>query len=198
MNNPVPPECLAGALDELAGDYPHLRIQLQETVLSGGGEKLLAGEVDMLIAGSVPPGFLGEPILHLEFLAVSHPDHPLQHLGRALNLQDLTQHRQIVVRDSALKTQTDSGWLGAEQRWTVSHLGTSRDMIARGMGFAWLPLSRIRVNLGAGTLKALPLEHGARRSSVLYLIFADPDRLGPATRQLAESLRQQASTVMSD
>jgi hypothetical protein len=39
------------------------------TVLSGGAEKLLAGAVDLLIAGQVPEGFLGEVIMQAEFSA---------------------------------------------------------------------------------------------------------------------------------
>ena len=50
-----PPAALACALEEFAGEYPNTRVQLLETVLSGGAERLLAGEADLLVAGSVPP-----------------------------------------------------------------------------------------------------------------------------------------------
>jgi DNA-binding transcriptional LysR family regulator len=186
-----PYRCLTQALDDFSRDYPNTRIQLHETVLSGGAEKLMAGEVDLLVAGSAPAGFLGDYLGQVDFVAVSHPDHPLQKLGRALNLRDLTAHRQIVVRDSALRDQRDSGWLDAEQRWTVSHMATSRNMIARGMGFAWLPLTRIGNELENGTLKALPLEQESRRSTGVYLTLADRDKAGPATRQLAERLSRE-------
>ena len=195
-----PYDHLARALCTLSEDFPHTRVQLMETVLSGGPEMLAAGEVDLLIAGSVPPGFLGEPLLSVEFLAVAAPGHPLhqanqtkaQNTGHPLTLQDLSAHRQIVVRDSARSSRIDSGWLGAEQRWTVSHLETSIDMISRGMGFAWLPRPRIEQRLAAGQLKALPLEQGATRSTTLYLTYADPDRAGPVTRRLGDLLTSEA------
>lgn len=183
-----PYESLARALCTLSEDFPHTRVQLMETVLSGGPELLSAGEVDLLIAGSVPGGFLGEPLLTVEFTAVAHPDHPLHALGRPLTLQDLASSRQIVVRDSARGSRVDSGWLGAEQRWTVSHLETSVDMISRGMGFAWLPRTRIGASLAAGRLKPLDLEQGGTRNITLYLTYADPDRAGPVTRRLGELL----------
>lgn len=186
-----PHACLAAALQRLALQYPSTRVELLETVLSGGPEKLAAGEVDLLVAGSVPQGFLGEQLLRVEFIAVAHPAHPLHQLGRQPTLQDLARHRQIVVRDSARGNRVDSGWLGAEQRWTVTHLATSVDMIVRGMGFAWLPETRIARQLGVGELRELPLETGSRRVTNLYLTYADPDLAGPATCQLAALLREE-------
>ena len=189
-----PPEYLANALRGLSLAYPNTRVQLVETVLSGGPEKLLAGEVELLVAGQVPQGFLGEPIMQAQFIAVAHPDHPLHQLRRSLNLSDLAAHRQIVVRDSAVEDRTDAGWLGAEQRWTVSHVATSLDIIRRGMGFAWLPASRVHSHIEQGTLAELPLETGARRVTTLYLTHAGEDRVGPAARHLAGLLAEECAS----
>jgi DNA-binding transcriptional LysR family regulator len=188
VDETFPNDWLAGALHAFSQHYPNTRVELMETVLSGGPEMLLEGAADLLIAASTPQGFLGEPLLRVEFVAVAHPDHPLHHLGRPLNVQDLTGQRQIVLRDSARGRRMDSGWLGAEQRWTVSHIATSIDMISRGMGFAWLPATRIRDQLAGGTLVELPLAEGARRHTNLYLTYASRDRAGPATRMLAQLL----------
>ena len=190
-----PQHCLADALEQLTNEFPHTRVELIETVLSGGPERLIQGDVDLLVAGQVPPGFLGEPLMEVDFIAVSHPEHRLQGLDRLLNLQDLAGERQIVVRDSASGARVDSGWLGAEQRWTVSHLATSIAMIARGMGFAWLPETRIYSRLNEGRLKELPLEHGSRRRVALYQTYADPDKAGPATCRLGELLQHQADSL---
>lgn len=188
-----PDECLANALQAMSESYPNTRVQLQETVLSGGPEQLIEGEVDLLIAARVPDGFLGDVLLKTEFIAVSHPKHPLQQLGRQLNLQDLRQHRQIVVRDSARGKGIDSGWLGAEQRWTVSQIAASIDMISRGMGFAWLPATRIKQRLANGELKALDMDQGGTRHATLYLTYADRDKAGPATCHLASLLLQETA-----
>ncbi len=192
-----PQHCLADALSALSNEYPHTRVELVETVLSGGPERLVQGDVDLLVANQVPAGFLGEPLLEVDFVAVSAPDHHLQSLGRRLNLQDLAVERQIVVRDSATNQRVDSGWLGAEQRWTVSHIATSIAMIRRGMGFAWLPATRIGDDLRAGRLIPLPLERGATRRVALYLTYADPDKAGPATCRLGELLHEEAGGLES-
>lgn len=186
-----PPDCLADALNLLSDEFRQTRVELVETVLSGGPELLMAGEVDLLVAGQVPPGFLGEPLLEVDFVAVTHPKHALQQLERPVTLQDLSAARQVVVRDSARGAGIDDGWLGAEERWTVSHVATSIAMIQRGTGFAWLPITRIQPLLASGTLRELPMARGSRRTVSLYLTFADPDSAGPAARRLGQHLKEQ-------
>ncbi|MES1945157.1 LysR family transcriptional regulator [Salinisphaera sp. PC39] len=189
VDQSFPPEALAYALDTFANGYPLVRVQLHETVLNGAVELLNEGRVALAVSGLAAQGFLGEPLTTLRFIAVAHPAHPLHRLNRPLDLRDLEQHRQLVVRDSALRQSMDAGWLKAERRWTLSHLATSRDMLERGLGFAWFPESRIRDALDAGRLKPLPLGASGSRLVPLQLIFSDRDRAGPATRALAQALQ---------
>lgn len=188
LDEVLPPTGIATALETLAAEFPHTRVELIETVLWGGPEKLIAGEADLLVADTVPQGFLGTPLLTTDFVAVAAPGHTLHQAGRELDMQDLAQQRQIVVRDSALRRRTDAGWLGAEQRWTVTHISTSIDMVCRGLGFAWLPMTRIAAHLATGRLCELPLVRGGRRPSTLYLTLADTAGTGPASLRLADLL----------
>ena len=106
--------------------------------------------------------------------------------------RDLIQQRQIVIRDSGLRQKVDSGWLGAEQRWTVSHISTSIEALTRGLGFANLPRERIQQELEQGELKAvaLDMEGDGQRSVSLYMAFADRDEAGSAVKALAQCLRE--------
>ncbi|MDZ7852074.1 MAG: LysR family transcriptional regulator [Halomonas sp.] len=189
-----PPDVLAKALEAFSSAYPYVRVQLHETVLNGGIEMLYDGSADLVVSGISAQGFLGEPLVRVHFLAVAHPAHPLHRLGRPLDLRDLEQHRQLVVRDSALHQSMDAGWLKAEQRWTMSHLQTSIDMLERGLGFAWIPETRLRQALAERRLEPLPLAAGGSREYPVQLIHRDRDRAGPATHALAEALKVAAST----
>lgn len=184
-----PNERLLAALEHFSGLTGTTRVELIESVLSGTTEQLFNGAADLVVTAGVPPGFLGEALTSVEFVAVAHPDHPLHRLGRELGERDLRQHRQLVVRDSGATQRLDAGWLGAEQRWTVSHLATSVEAVRRGVGFAWLPRHRITGDLAAGRLEPLRLAVGAVRHHELYLVFADRDGAGPAVRALADCLR---------
>src|SRR5882757_9771081 len=58
-----------------AEERPQTRIELYETVLSGTEEALLQRRVDLAICSQVPPGFAGDPLIRLRFIAAAHPDH---------------------------------------------------------------------------------------------------------------------------
>lgn len=185
-----PAAAQAKAMERFSEMYPQVRVQLHESVLNGGTEMLYDGRADLVISGMEAQGFLGEPLVSVRFIAVAHPDHALHQLGRALDLRDLAQYRQLVVRDSALRQSTDAGWLKAEQRWTVGHLNTSLDMLKRGLGFAWMPETRIADEIFHGKLKPLPLTAGSIREVPIQIIFRDRDRAGPAAHAMAAALKQ--------
>lgn len=185
---------LLQVLRRFGEERPATRVELFETVLGGTEEVLLEGRVDLVVAPFVPQGFLGEPLVRLRFVAVAAPEHPLHQLGRPLTAADLRRHRQLVIRDSGTARHRDAGWLGAEQRWTVSYKATSIRAACMDLGFAWYPEEGIRDELAAGRLKPLPLQEGGERYADLYLIFADRDYAGPGARRLAELLRGAVST----
>jgi len=168
------------------------RLQLSEVVLSGADEALQEQKADIVIGTRVPPGFLGNLLVNVEFTAVAHPVHPLHMLRRQLTSDDLKKETQVVIRDSGTQNPRDEGWLGAPQRCTVTSMETSMALVEAGLGFAWLPTHLVRRKLQEGGLWPLPLEAGQTRWVPLYLIFGRPDEVGPATRQLAELLEEVA------
>lgn len=189
-----PAGTLACAMEAFSADFPHVRVQLHEAVLNGGIEMLDDGRADLVVSGLAARGYMGDPLVTVTFIAVAHPDHALHALGRPLDLRDLEQHRQLVIRDSSSRNARDAGWLKAEQRWTVDHISTSVDMVERNLGFAWLPVTRIRRQLDEGQLVPLPLQAEGQRYAPMLLIHRDLDRAGPATRAMAEKLREAVRT----
>ena len=170
-------------------EHPQTRLELYESVLSGTEEALLQRKVDLAICSRVPPGFAGDPLMRLRFIAVAHPRHPLHELGRELTLQDLRQHRHLVIRDTGSQRRSGS-WLGAEQSWTVSQKATSIHAVSHGLGFAWFAEDTVRGELERGELKPLPLREGGERWGELYLVFADRDYAGPGALRLAQLIRE--------
>ena len=171
-----------------AEERPQTRIELYESVLSGTEEALLQRRVDLAVCSQVPPGFAGDPLMRVRFIAAAHPGHPLHQLGHELTLQDLRKHRHLMIRDTGSQRRSGS-WLGAEQSWTVSHKATSIHAAGMGLGFAWFPEDTILGELERGLLKALPLREGGERWAELYLVFADRDYAGPGALRLAEIIR---------
>jgi DNA-binding transcriptional LysR family regulator len=187
-----PQPLLYKALENTSIKFPLLRIELMESILTGAKELLENAEADIAVSPVIIKDIFSEELCQIEFVAVAAPQHPLLQIARELTLEDLKSYRQIVVRDSAHHKKHDEGWLGANQRWTVSHMRTSIDMIKQGLGFAWLPLTSILDDLAQGRLKPLPLCNGASRNVSLHLLFLDADKLGPAARTFLGELRCQS------
>ena len=133
--------------------------------------------------------------MRVRFIAAAHPDHPLHQLQRKLTLQDLRHHRQLVIRDSGSLRSRNAPWLGAGQRWTVSHKATQIHAAVMGLGFAWFAEDTIRSELAQGLLKPLALREGAELFAQLYLVYADRDYAGPGAQRLAAILGEQVTAA---
>lgn len=189
-----PDETLFAALSRFGEAFPLTRVSLLETVLSGSNDALFRRQASLAICTSLPAGFNGDAIGQLTFVAVAAPSHPLHRLKRPLTLSDLRGQRQLVVRDSG-RQRVDAGWLGAEQRWTLSHLATSIKAAEAGLGFAWYPEAKIQQQLASGRLKPLPLAEGDKRYASLYLVYADGDFVSPVCQQLGEMLKDACKSL---
>lgn len=189
VDEAFPRDILYQTLSAVSHEYPLIRIELMETILAGANELLAQGKAEIAVAPYTLADNLSEDICQVEFVAVASPMHPLHQIKRALTLEDLKNCRQIVLRDSGKARDKDYGWLGSEQRWTVSHTGTSIELLQKNLGFAWLPLHAVLPYLQTGQLQVLPLPRGSSRSMTFYLNFNDADTLGPVARTFLGHLR---------
>ena len=183
---------LLRALDLFGREHPDIRVELIEAVLGGIEEALTEGRVDFIIGTLVPGGFIGDSLMQVRFVCAAAPSHPLHHLGRPVEIEDLRAHRHLVVRDSSARRSRSGGWLN-ERRWTVSNKATSIRAACMGLGYAWYAEENIRDELDAGLLSRLSLTEGAERFATLYLVYADREAAGPGTRRLVEIIREQVA-----
>ncbi|MCV6606098.1 MAG: LysR family transcriptional regulator [Porticoccaceae bacterium] len=186
-----PQALLTAALKRFAPESRDTRVELIENSLSGTQDAIVQGRADLALGGVLPTGFLSEPVSQIQFVAVAHPQHPLIKLGRPLEEADLKQHRQLVVRDSGPHRRLDAGWLGAEQRWTVSHFHQSLSLLQAGLGYAFVPDHMARSYLDNGSLAVLPVASGSTRDMPLRMVFADRTNAGPALQRFAEIVREE-------
>lgn len=164
------------------------RIQIIDTVITGSTEMILEHKADLVIAASpsVPRGYIGEPLAVIQMIPVVGTKHPLAQQPK-LDLNELSQHLQIVIRDTAAKPK-DVGWLRAEQRWTVNNFFEAIDILKNGIGFCWLPEHLICDLIQNGTLTQLHITQSSARTVPLALVTPKEETLGPGSRQLRELL----------
>jgi DNA-binding transcriptional LysR family regulator len=185
---------LLGIIAELQQSCPSTQIQLADVVLSGAEDAITGGTADVVVTSRVPPGFLGDWLLDVRFIAVARPDHALFDLGREITTDDLVRHVQAVIRDSGAVHPRDEGWLGAERRFTVSSMEASLATLMAGLAYAWLPEHLLADRLHDGSLRRLPLAIGSARNVSLHIVAVRPDLLGPAGRAAVDSFHRHVQT----
>ena len=181
-------DSLICAFEEFSQQFPHTRIRVLETSLSGTTEALLEAQADLVIGSVTPVGFSGIPLMRITMLPVAAPSHPLVNDRSEVAELELRGFRQVVLRDTGSHREQDAGWLGSERRWTVSHFSSSIKMVKSGLAFAFLPRNWIEQELAAGELRQIPLRQSMERTVQMYLMLADKQAAGPATKALAAVL----------
>ncbi|WP_444908351.1 LysR family transcriptional regulator [Microbulbifer sp. SSSA008] len=171
-------------------ESPQTRIEVHEMVISGTLEALNEGRVDFAISPRIPLGYNGELLPSpARLIPVAHPKHPLHELDRPLTMNDLRNHRHLVVRDTNPQSGSKTLTVEVAKRWTLSSMSSLIGAACKGYGFSWLPEDKILNELTEGSLKPLPLQGGSKREVPMYLIFPNRDDIGPGARRLADIIR---------
>jgi DNA-binding transcriptional LysR family regulator len=187
-----PNDLLMSSLATFAKQSQGTQVQLREIILSGANDALHNNDADLVIGVNLSNDIMADPLIEIEFHAVAHPDHPLHQLGRAITEDDLDHYMHIVIRDSG-QEHIDVGWLSSQQRWTVSSIDSALSALQHGLGYGWLPSDRLVQSLGINQLKLLRLHQGQTYKSNLYISFAHPQNIGPATQELADIIKRAAT-----
>lgn len=188
---------LISAFKQFLPESKGCKILVREEVLSGAAEVVLEKKVQLSISPWVPPGFMAEKLIDIQFVAVAHPDHALHKLGRKVSLDDLALHTHIVIRDSGVKQERDSGWLGSDLRWTFSNFESARAFLTSGLGFSWIPMDEAVDLIESGQVKALDLDVDYQKQATLFLVYANKNIIGPATQLLADSLKDSTKQYLA-
>ena len=184
---------LVCAFEEFSQEFPHTRIRVLETSLSGTTEALLEKTADLVIGTKTPPGFQSRPLLQVKMIPVAAPGHPLVKNREDVSELELRSMRQVVLGDTGTFREQDSGWLQADQRWTVSHFSTSIKLLRSGLVFAFIPQNWIEDELAEGSLQRIPMAPSMDRLLQVHMMLADNQAAGPATKALYETIFEKLS-----
>ncbi len=190
-----PNDLLMNALAQFAIQSQGTRVQLREVILSGAIDALVSDEAELVIGVETPSGYLADPLIEVELIAVAHSDHPLHKLNREITSTDLAQHMHVVIRDSGQHEKMDVGWLSSQDRWTVSSIDSALNAIEHGLGYGWIPSNRLIESFAEGRLKPLLLEQGSTYKAFLFISFGHPQNIGPATRELANIIKNTVENI---
>ncbi|MBZ9782695.1 LysR family transcriptional regulator [Pseudomonas sp. REP124] len=176
--------------DALGSGVP---LRMTHEVLKGVWEALREGRADLVIgATNEPPAIpslrwmqLGE----MEWVFAVSPKHPLAKAKEPISRATVTQHRAIVVADSARTSEGRT--YGVSSGQSVMAVSTMRAKIlaqCAGLGVGWLPRHRVDSLLKNGTLVEKQMAD-PREPNVLYAGWRG-DQDGRALNWWLEKLKQ--------
>ncbi|GGP74225.1 LysR family transcriptional regulator [Shewanella ulleungensis] len=192
-----PIDTLVEALNAFLPHSRGTRVTIIDSVITGTQELIQNNQVDIAICAALPKGHIAEPLCEAVFELVCHPEHPLAQLDYIEDDKQLAQHLQIVIKDTGLKSSNDIGWLKAEQRWTVSNFHEAKSILAKNIGFCWMPSFVIKQELVNKQLTRLQLRGSTQRKAILNLVVPNRDQQGPASKLLENLILQQHKLPMN-
>ncbi len=186
----VPTQIVFDAFEKFEAYYPQHRIRFYETSLSGSYELLMDGLVELAIGMEMPPEHSNQFFCTAKLICVAHKNHAIwQQNKHIFGFDDLRSHRQIVLRNSAMRQDKTIGWLGSPRRWTVTHFATAKDLIEQTLGYAWMPYYMVADELKNGTFKQIMLEQLSERFNSMYVGAPESLSEHPETQCMIQLLK---------
>ena len=182
---------LTPVLEQLAAAYPLLELELLFPMMEDLSDMLLTGRAQLAIGyqGLVTPVALTRFGLgRMAMPLVVAPDHPLTQLS-APGLEDLRQHRQLMVTARQPGTERERFRLSTAIWWVEGDLGVL-ELVKRGLGWATVPAFLLTDALAHGDVVCLPDEALPPIPELsIELLWHSARPLGPAAQWLRQTLQ---------
>ena len=182
---------LTPVLEQLAAAYPLLELELLFPMMEDLSDMLLTGRAQLAIGyqGLVTPVALTRFGLgRMAMPLVVSPDHPLTRLS-APGLEDLRQHRQLMVTARQPGTERERFRLSTAIWWVEGDLGVL-ELVKRGLGWATVPAFLLTDALAHGDVVCLPDEALPPIPELsIELLWHSARPLGPAAQWLRHALQ---------
>jgi DNA-binding transcriptional LysR family regulator len=147
----------------------------------------LIAPFDLAIAPQGNSPHFKSRLREIELLAVARAGHSLFSRAAPLSSHTLARHRRVDIHHSTELTNNND----AENKnrvWQVSTIESAIAAVLQGLCYGWLPRDLIADHLAEGRLIPLDLAQGGRRQIPLDLFYADEERDGSGTKDLASLL----------
>ena len=182
---------LAPVLEQLAGRYPSLELELLFPTMEDLSEMLLSGRAQLGVGyqGMTTPAELARFGLgQMAMPLVVAPGHPLAQMA-APALADLARYRQLLVTGRQPGVERERFRLSTTIWWAEGDLSVL-ELVKRGLGWASVPAFLLTDALARGEVVRLPdAALPAIPALPIELLWPSARALGPAAQWLRQALQ---------
>jgi len=186
----TPTARVLGPLKRFFDGCPRTRLHLHFEALGGPGERLLAGDADLIVhfVDRADPRLEWTKLLTVTLVPVVAPGFLPFPLTRSLTPAAMKDLVQCILRDSAAQPGPSYHVIPGARSWTVADQQTKKELILRGMGWGHMPLHLVERELRSGKLLSIEGRH-FKRSRMDIVAARRRDRpVGPVAARLWEAL----------
>jgi DNA-binding transcriptional LysR family regulator len=184
-------------LGECEAKFPGTRFNLRGDTLWGALERLKLGEADLAISPWFEEDLAFEsfPLTNATLITVAAPQFRAALGEKQLELNDLKDSVQVVVRDSSHTPRPQSfGYLAEGRHWYVTDHLTKKEILLAGMGWGRLHEHLIAEELRSGRLVPMSINNYATTLKINICVARMMDKPnGPVAATLWEDFRAFAS-----
>ncbi len=193
VDGALPTRPVMVALKTLGDEAVPTHVQVRTEFLAGVPRRFEADGADLMLTLSWDPSdlLLAHPLPDEELVLVAAATHAVHAHQGPHDLLSLQQHLEVSVHDSSDATRgRDTNTIGGARVFYVSDFRTKKEALCMGLGFGWLPLRDVSVELTRGLLRELDYAEGSRWLLQPHLVTRRDRPLGRAGRRLLEVLTQ--------
>jgi len=188
----VPHELFTDVLVEFAQRFPGVELEVLYGVLGDVTRMIEDGRADMgiLIPVMLPPRSVPHRLAgYLPFRPFAGAGHPLAALS-VVTADDLSRHRQLLVTSRGGESE---GVVFGSRVWKLENSYMIRDLVARGLGWSYLPDHLVEADVAAGRLVRLPLtEVTMEHAAPIYVLRGHGGGGGASAAWLTKALARVA------
>lgn len=179
------------AIKGILAEHPHLEIDIQESVLSGGWEALETDSVDLLVGAPapVPPqkGFRAIAMSPANMILVVSTEHPLANNQEDVS-EKLDNYRRIVVHDTAKQNVLRSeGLTSSSKVLYVQTMDQKIHALLTSLGVSHLPRKLAQPYIDSGQMLEIYVKSATSQNNNRYIAWKISNK-GKALKRLVSLL----------
>ncbi len=184
---------LIECLRMLQNEAPTAAINLRITTMQGGEALVLEGDCSLAVTVSDVPEIKRSAIerhwlCETRMVTVCAPTHALASIGRAISLDEFSEHIQLVVTDNQPAADKTQRGVAGERQWSVNDLGAKRDLLIGGLSWGHMPVDLVAEDLALGRLVELERRAWHLRPLVFVLSRRRGSELSPFEERAVQLL----------
>lgn len=197
VDTDCPQAFLMAAVGSFSRTAPHVKVSLQECSSAAAELAVAQNTADLAICANVPPGLIADRLISVDYVAVAHPSHPLAKAGTGLTDEVLARHTRIVLgtRENCQRPGAHGRATDQASPWQFNSLDTALAALEAGLGYAWLPLSKVEHLVAQGRLRLLPMPAHYLDRRDFYLVHARNASPGVGASTLSGLLHSHAALL---